>query len=68
MSLKAIHIVFVSASILLAIGFGIWEVLNYRAEHRTADLWYGIGSFVAGAALVVYGRAILKKLKHISYL
>jgi hypothetical protein len=68
MSLKAFHIVFVTASILLAFGFGAWSLLNYRDQGRTLDLVYGAGSVVAGIALIVYGKAILRKLKDISYL
>jgi len=32
------------------------------------NLWLGIGSCVAGVALVAYGIYFLKKLKNISYL
>ena len=68
MSLKAFHIVFVTASILLAFSFGVWSFLNYRDDGRTLDLVFGIGSVAAGIGLVFYERAILRKLKHISYL
>lgn len=68
MSLKAFHIVFVAASILLAFGFGIWSLLSYKDQGRTPDLVYGLGSLAAGIALIVYGKAVLRKLKHISYL
>ena len=68
MSLKAFHIVFIAASILLAFGFGGWCFREYHAEGRRVDLIFGTGSVVAGFGLLIYGRAILKKLKHISYL
>ncbi len=68
MSLKAIHIVFVAASILLAFGFGAWSLLRYKGDGMVGDLIYGIGSIIAGIGLIVYGKLILKKLKHISYL
>ena len=68
MSLKAFHIVFVTASILLAFGFGIWSLAHYRDDGRTLDLIYGIGSILCGLGLIVYGKLILNKLKHISYL
>ncbi len=68
MSLKAFHIVFVTASILLAFGFGIWSLVSYKDESRTLDLVFGIGSLVVGVGLILYGRFVLKKLKHISYL
>ena len=68
MSLKAFHIVFVTASILLAFGFGVWSFLNYKNEGRTLDLVFGFGSVAVGIGLVIYERAILRKLKDISYL
>ena len=68
MSLKAFHIVFVTASILLAFGFGIWSFLDYQDQGAKADLIYGIGSALAGIALLIYAKAVLRKLKNISYL
>jgi len=68
MSLKAFHIVFVTASILLAFGFGIWSLLDYKEHGRMAELIGGIVSLLAGFALIIYAKAILRKLKNISYL
>ena len=33
-----------------------------------ADLLMGIGALVSGVTLIIYGKMVLKKLKHISYL
>ncbi|PYJ87502.1 MAG: hypothetical protein DME22_01395 [Verrucomicrobia bacterium] len=68
MSLKAFHIVFVIASILLAFGFGAWSYFDYRDQGATADLVYAIASTLAGVILVIYFKAVLRKLKNISYL
>jgi hypothetical protein len=68
MSLKAFHIVFVAASTLLAFGFGAWELQNYFAVGERQSLWFGVLSLLAGIALIWYGKIVLKKLKHISYL
>lgn len=68
MSLKAFHIVFVTASVLLAFGLAAWAFVNYAEAHRPIDLAAGIGSTVAGLGLLAYGRYFLKKLKGISYL
>ncbi|MBM3836865.1 MAG: hypothetical protein FJ398_02680 [Verrucomicrobia bacterium] len=69
MSLKAIHIVFITASTLLAIGFGAWSLNNYFQGLGTrADLWMGIVSIGAALALVCYGVYFLKKLRNVSYL
>ncbi|MEO6182598.1 MAG: hypothetical protein ABIP71_05780 [Verrucomicrobiota bacterium] len=68
MSLKAFHIIFIGASTLLAFGFGAWELRNYFATGESQSLWFGILSLLAGIALIWYGKVVLKKLKHISYL
>ena len=68
MSLKAFHIVFVVASILLAFGFGAWSFREYSSNDGLGNLVFGVGSTVSGVALVFYGRSILRKLKDISYL
>ena len=68
MSLKAFHIIFVIASTLLAFGFGAWELQNYFAFGEKQSLVLGVASLVAGIALLWYGKIVLKKLKHISYL
>ncbi len=69
MSLKAFHIVFITASTLLAIGFGMWSFRQYLTPEGTpGDLLYALGSAFAAVALLVYGRYFLRKLKNISYL
>ncbi len=68
MSLKAFHIVFVTASVLLAFGFAAWAFVNYADSRRLADLATGMGGLFAGVGLLAYGRYFLKKLKNISYL
>ena len=69
MSLKAFHIVFISASILLALGIGGWALNNYSSPGGTrGDLLSGVGSLVAAVVLAIYGVYFLKKLKNISYL
>jgi hypothetical protein len=68
MSLKAFHVVFIIASILLAFGFAAWALVNYAEAGEHSLLWYGIGSTVAGIALVGYFAYVLKKLRNVSYL
>lgn len=68
MSLKAFHVVFVIASILLAFGFGGWEIKSYTDFGQRMDLMFGIGSGIAGVVLIAYFRFVLKKLKDVSYL
>jgi hypothetical protein len=69
MSLKAFHVVFISAASALAFGFGAWMLRAYRApEGASADLAWSVASFVAGAGLLVYEFFFLKKLKNVSFL
>jgi chromate transport protein ChrA len=68
MSLKAFHVVFVIASILLAFGFGGWEIKSYSDFGQRLDLMFGVGSAIVGLVLIGYFRYVLKKLKDISYL
>ena len=69
MSLKAFHLVFVSASIALAFGFSAWLLRNYFSpEGRVTDLLAGIGAIASGIGLIVYECYFLKKTKNVSYL
>ena len=68
MSLKAFHIFFVAASILLAFGFAVWCFAQFSDTHLKRHLIYGVGSGLAGIGLIFYGKYVLKKLKDISYL
>lgn len=68
MSLKAFHIVFITASILLALGCVAWAVVGFLEDRSAWRLAFGGGALVAGGALVLYSKYVLKKLKNISYL
>jgi len=63
MSLKAFHVLFVTISVLITLGFGIWSLRQYGDTGATGSLALGIASLVVSVALVVYGVAFLKKLK-----
>lgn len=68
MSLKAFHVVFVTASVLLLLGLAGWCFGNYRADGAASQLvWAGV-CLVATVGMLVYGRYFLRKFKHISYL
>jgi hypothetical protein len=68
MSLKAFHIFFIALSILLAIGFGVWELQAYADSRNTGQLVAGMVSFIVAVGLIIYGVRFLKMLKHIGYL
>ena len=69
MSLKAFHVFFITAASALSFGCGVWGLNNHFApEGRLFDLVFGIGSLLAGIALLVYERYFLRKLKNVGYL
>jgi hypothetical protein len=69
MSLKAFHVVFITAASALCFGVGVWMLRDFRGpEGSAADLWFGIGSLLSGVGLLIYERYFLKKLKNVSYL
>jgi hypothetical protein len=69
MSLKAFHLVFIIASILLAVGFSVWSLMNYFSpQGRRSDLIVGAGSAMVAVSLVFYEMFFLKKLKNVSFL
>ena len=69
MSLKAIHLIFVSALTALSFGCAIWKFLDYRGENgTTGDLLFSLAAVGVGIVVIIYGRYFLKKLKKMSYL
>ena len=68
MSLKTFHIVFVAVSTLLAFFFAGWLLNNYLATKAIGSLLGAILAALAGVGLIWYGKAVLRKLKQISYL
>ena len=68
MSLKAFHVFFVALSVLCALLFGAWSVVDYQRTGRGGILALGVLGFAAAAALVWYGLWFLRKLKNVSYL
>lgn len=68
MSLKAFHIVFVIASVVLGLGFGIWAIVQFAHAGSAAMMALGIASLVFAVGMVVYGVWFLRKLKNVSYL
>jgi hypothetical protein len=68
MSLKAFHLVFISAASAMCVGCAIWGLKDFLGGGGTFDLIFAIGAFVAGVALIFYERYFLKKLKNVSYL
>jgi hypothetical protein len=68
MSLKAVHIVFISCSILLAFFLGGWLWHDYAMTKDRTEAVIGTVSCLSGLLLIAYAKAILRKLRQISYL
>lgn len=68
MSLKAFHIAFVIITVLTSFAVGGLLCHAFLGE---GGVWNALGSvaaFATGVGLIYYGKYVLKKLKHISYL
>ena len=63
MSLKAFHVFFITVSTILALCFGGWSIMEYRRVDGAGNLVLAVLSFVFAAALIVYGKWFLEKLK-----
>ena len=68
MSLKAFHILFIALSTLMFLGLGIWMIGSYVGGDGIGTGVLGVLSISTAIGLAVYGRAFLRKLKHLSYL
>lgn len=68
MSLKAFHVAFITAAILLSIGFGVWGINQFTDGNNRSALVMAIASLLIGVVLVVYEIKFLQKLKHVRFL
>jgi len=65
MSLKGFHIIFITFSILLALGCGVWCIWIDLTADTTAYRAGAIGSFVAAVVLFIYGIWFYRKMKRL---
>ena len=68
MSLKAFHLVFVTALSSLAFGCSAWKFKAYADDHFASDLIWAVAALIGGVAIIAYGKYFLKKLKNVSFL
>jgi hypothetical protein len=61
MSIKAVHLFFVTALSALAFGLGVVKLRDFTSGKATGDLLFGIAAFLAGCLIVWYGRHVYKK-------
>jgi len=64
MSLRSFHILFVLVCMVFADVFGVMLLRDYGAGHSPVSLLAGAGSLLGGAALIVYGAWLVRKLDH----
>jgi hypothetical protein len=65
-SLKAFHVIFISAAVLLAVWLGLWAWDQRQATG--AGSWLGLtcGAFAAAVGLVAYEVWFLRKTRQVS--
>ncbi len=68
MSLKAIHVLFITVATIFAAGFGVWSIDFFLDRQEAVYLMLGIFSLTASLALIGYGSWFLRKMKDVSYL
>ena len=66
MSLKAFHVIFITAATLLAVWLGVWSWGHRQATGEDGFLALAIGSFAAAAGLVAYEVWFLRKTRKVS--
>jgi hypothetical protein len=62
-SLKVFHIVFIVASIALAVFVGVWGVREYIRSSNTMALTMAIIAVTLGAAMAPYTNWFIRKMK-----
>lgn len=65
MSLKAVHVFFITCSVLLSFLVGAWGLRQYLADGGTSGLAIGVFFYLVGFALVAYGLRFLRKIKEL---
>lgn len=68
MSLKAIHIAFITVAGLCSLVFGLWTLRDWRSTGETTSLVLGLLFMAVLVSLIPYGRWFLRKFKNESYL
>ena len=66
MSLKAFHVIFISAAVLLALWLGVWAWDQRQAADGGGFFALSCGAFAAAAGLVVYEVWFLRKTRQVS--
>jgi hypothetical protein len=65
MSLRAFHLVFIAASVILAAFVAAWAVGQYRVEHDAIYLAASAACLTAAVGLAVYATAFQRKTRQL---
>jgi hypothetical protein len=65
MSLRAFHLLFIAASVVLMAFCGAWAVAQYRIGHHPVFMVTAVGSIVAVGGLGAYGTAFQRKTRNL---
>ncbi len=66
MSLRGIHLVFITASIALAVMVTLWGVAMYASDRGTwGHLAFAVGSLVSAGGMAVYLIGFIRKSRQI---
>ena len=65
MSLRAFHLLFIGASVILAAFCGAWAIGQYRVEHQMGFMVTAAASLVAACGLAAYGTAFQRKMRRL---
>ena len=65
MSLKAVHVFFICASIILCFMVGAWSLQQYRLAGETGSLSLAVVFYASGVGLVFYGLWFVRKIREL---
>ena len=65
MSLRAFHIIFIIATIVLSLYVALWGIREFSAERSLGALALAAVFLVAAVALMIYGKKTLTKFKEL---
>ena len=63
MSLRFFHVFFIAASVLMALGVGVWAIGAWQGDNAAQWLALGALAFASAVGLTVYGSRFLKKTR-----
>ncbi|HCI15638.1 MAG: hypothetical protein HN927_02100 [Candidatus Marinimicrobia bacterium] len=64
LSIKSFHIFFISISIIVTVGYGIWQLQN-PSIYASFSTILGVLGLLSGTGLILYLQKVIKKFKTI---